>query len=75
MQLEEGLPDSKDITLPPPVRPVRKSLPPLNVRAFGVNLPLHVTSDQYLHDDSYWRLRSIYEPALTAQTLAASIAV
>ena len=72
MQLEEGLPDDKDFMLTEPVRPMRKALPRLTARAFGLNLQLHVTSDQYLHDDSYWRLRLIYEPALAGQTLAAS---
>ncbi|MEI6097281.1 MAG: FkbM family methyltransferase [Alphaproteobacteria bacterium] len=47
-----------------------KPLAPLTVRAFGQKLVLAVTSDTYLRDDSYWRLRSIYEPALAAQTLA-----
>ena len=70
MQLEEGLPDARDMKLPPPVQPIRKALPQLAARAFGLNLKLHVTSDLHLRDDSYWRLRSIYEPALTARTLA-----
>lgn len=51
-------------------RHVPKPLAPLTVRAFGQKLVLAVTSDSYLRDDSYWRLRSIYEPALAAQTLA-----
>ena len=70
MQLDEGLPEARDTRLPPPVRPMRKALPPLTARAFGQRLSLQVTSDLYLHDDSHWRLRSIYEPALAAQTLA-----
>ena len=47
-----------------------KALPPLAARAFGVTVQLQVTSDDYLRNDSYWRLQTIYEPALAAQTLA-----
>ena len=72
MQLEDGLPDAKDSTFSLPLRPMRKALPRLDMRAFGLRLHLHVTSDQHLCDDSYWRLRAIYEPALAAQTLAAT---
>ncbi len=42
----------------------------LRVRAFGQSVTLAVTGDTYLRDDSYWRLRSIYEPALASQSLA-----
>ena len=70
MQLDEGFPEGKDIPLPAQLRPVRKALPPLAVRAFGLNLQLHVTSSEQLRDDSNWRLQAIHEPALAARTLA-----
>ena len=69
MQLDDGLIDQTQ-PMPPLVRPVSKPLPPLQTRAFGMTPALHVTADVYLRDDSYWRLRSIYEPALASQTLA-----
>ena len=71
MQLDDGMIDHAD-QMPAPARPTHKSLPQLRARAFGRSLNLHVTADVYLRDDSYWRLRSIYEPALAAQTLATS---
>lgn len=72
MQLDEGLADTKDSKRPPAVKPRKKALPALVARGLGQTVTLAVTSDQYLRDDSYWRLRSIYEPALTAQSLASS---
>ncbi|MEO8241876.1 MAG: FkbM family methyltransferase [bacterium] len=42
----------------------------LHVRAFGQSVDLYVTPGTHLRDDSYWRLRSIYEPALASQSLA-----
>lgn len=69
MQLDDGLVDQTQLSFPP-VIPLRKSLPQLQIRAFGMTPALHVTADVYLRDDSYWRLRSIYELALTSQTLA-----
>ncbi len=67
MQLDPDLaaPDG-DLALPP------KALAPLTVRAFGQSVLLNVTSDVHLRDDSHWRLRAIYEPALASQTLAAT---
>ena len=70
MQLDEGLSEAKDTKRPPAVKARRKPLPPLVARGLGQTMTLAVTADQYLRDDSYWRLRSIYEPALTSQTLA-----
>ncbi len=70
MQLDDGLAEQTDTKALLPLKPARKSLPLLKARAFGQSLSLNVTSDNYLRDDSYWRLRSIYEPALTAQTMA-----
>lgn len=69
MQLEDSPPEAPRITTSPPLRLTRKALPPLTVRAFGSSVALHVTSDISLRDDSYWRLQSIYELALSAQTL------
>ena len=48
----------------------KQALPPLLVKVFGTQTLLDVTDDLYLRDDSYWRVRSIYEPALAAQSLA-----
>lgn len=70
MQLDDGLNDPEDVRSAKPALPARKQLSPLTVRAFGQRLLLTVTADPYLREDSYWRLRSIYEPALAAQTLA-----
>ncbi len=70
MQLERDHPGAEDGALSQPLRLSRRALPPLTVRAFGQNVTLRVTADEYLRDDSYWRLRSIYEPALAAQTMA-----
>ena len=67
MQLDTAPSPDAGINRP---EPMAKPLPPLAARAFGVTVQLQVTSDQYLRDDSYWRLQSIYEPALAAQTLA-----
>jgi glycosyltransferase involved in cell wall biosynthesis len=70
MQLERNHPEAEEGVVLPPLRLSRRALPPLAVRAFGQNVTLRVTADEYLRDDSYWRLRSIYEPALAAQTMA-----
>lgn len=70
MQLDDGLSDPLDSRAHPMTKPVLKPLPPLRVRALGQEMTLHVTSDIYLRDDSYWRVRSIYELFLSAQTLA-----
>ena len=70
MQLDDDLTGAQDQTLQNTASEAPKPLAPLAVRAFGQKLVLTVTSDSYLRDDSYWRLRSIYEPALAAQTLA-----
>ncbi|MBC7737655.1 MAG: FkbM family methyltransferase [Candidatus Saccharibacteria bacterium] len=72
MQLDDGLNDPNGMLMAPGARPARKPLAPVTVRAFGLNLVLSVTADPYLRDDSYWRLRAIYEPALAAQSLAKS---
>ncbi len=69
MQLEDSLPEAPKIVSSPPLRLTRKALPPQTVRAFGSSLALHVTSDATLRDDSCWRLQTIYEPALSAQSL------
>ena len=42
----------------------------VTLRAFGQNLTLLAPQDSYLRDDTAWRLREIYQPALTTQTLA-----
>ena len=70
MQLDDSLQDPEDLLLAQPAMPARKFLAPLSIRAFGQNLLLSVAADAYLRDDSYWRLRSIYEPALAAQSLS-----
>ncbi|MBK5928432.1 FkbM family methyltransferase [Rhodobaculum claviforme] len=41
----------------------------LMLRAFGQRLELRAPPDPFLRDDTLWRLRTIYEPALSAQTL------
>ncbi|MDT8853526.1 FkbM family methyltransferase [Paracoccaceae bacterium Fryx2] len=41
------------------------------VAAFGQSLTLAAPQDAFLRDDTLWRLREIYEPALATQTLAA----
>ena len=71
MQFDEAIADPESLATAMPALPARKPLAPLTVRAFGQKLLLTVTSDSYLREDSYWRLRSIYEPALASQTLAA----
>lgn len=40
------------------------------VNAFGQSLILNSTASDFVRDDSLWRIRNVYEPALTAQTLA-----
>lgn len=72
MQLDDGHPAAPDTLPDAPVAPPQRSLPPIKLRAFGRTTPLFVTSDVYLRDDSQWRLRSIYEPFLSAQTIATS---
>jgi glycosyltransferase involved in cell wall biosynthesis len=67
-QLPENAADSDTGFSASPTR--RKALPPLRARAFGQKARLQVTADRYLRDDSDWRVRSIYEPFLTSQTLA-----
>lgn len=42
----------------------------VTVRAFGQRLDLRAPPHEFLRDDTLWRLREIYEPALAAQTLA-----
>jgi len=73
MQLDEGQIAGQDtIVTPPaatPIAPTVRPLPPITLRGLGQNVPMYVTSDIYLRDDSVWRLRSIYEPFLSAQTL------
>jgi FkbM family methyltransferase len=70
MQLDDGISDPQGPGVLPLATPALKPLPQLRVRALGQDVALHVTSDVYLRDDSYWRLRSIYELFLSAQTLA-----
>ena len=72
MQLDDSVTDPEDLVLVKPALPARKTLSPLIVRAFGQNLLLTVTADAYLREDSYWRVRSIYEPALASQSLSAT---
>jgi glycosyltransferase involved in cell wall biosynthesis len=74
MQLDEGEVVQTAVDVPASVRaqveaPTRP-LPPITLRALGQTVPMIVTSDIHLRDDSHWRLRSIYEPFLAAQTLA-----
>lgn len=42
----------------------------VTVQAFGQTLSLLAPQDAFLREDTAWRLREIYQPALTAQTLA-----
>jgi FkbM family methyltransferase len=43
---------------------------PVALSAFGQTLRLLAPADGFLREDTTWRLREVYEPALTARTLA-----
>lgn len=70
MQLEERLAEQAESSRAVAVRPRPQPLPPVSFRFLGRQVTLAVTSDMHLRDDSLWRLRAIYEPALAAQILA-----
>jgi glycosyltransferase involved in cell wall biosynthesis len=44
--------------------------PSVALAAFGQTLQLQAPGDEFLRNDTLWRLREIYEPALSARTLA-----
>lgn len=69
MQHNQGKFEEADVSVVVPAI-FAPPLPPLGFVALGQTLCLNVTPDQYLRDDSHWRIRHIYEPFLAAQTLA-----
>ncbi len=49
-----------------------EEVPQVSSNAFGQAVILDVGDDDFLRDDSLWRVREIYEPALASQILPAS---